>query len=345
MAIFFTEKTKCPIFFNNKWFSLSLCVSAAIFFAFLTGCSKGSTPQFETPQKATPSADESQSAVNEQLAKEAGVLHLIYHVGPVDLPAHTTLDAVEDRPLVMKFQVDQPLWIVGFEPKVINAAGQELPSALLYQAIVSNMHEENPICSEGSVGNPFIVATSTLTKINLPDGYGYPVLPTDPLEAKVILLNPTGDNNIDVSFELNVVAKPMNEFTGMKDVKPMLVDLDPCTHKPLQVEPGQFSKRQATYTLPSSGSLIVAHSVLQNHASFVELYKKTEVMPFWRSEALLDSNHYITELTNNPFEDPAGVKFKKGDTITLGVGYDNAESSWLKDASAAAMVYFAPKEE
>ena len=330
------EKTK-----SKACLSLCLCASVAALLISLAGCSKGASPEFLTPEETSPTQGGSDSAVNEQLAKEAGVLHLIYHVGPVDLPANTQLDAMIDRPLTMKFQVDQPLWVIGFEPKVIAATGETLPSTLLHQAIISNMHEENPLCAEGTGGNPFVAATSTLTKVNLPEGFGYAVLPEDPLEAKVVLYNPTEESYVDVSFELNVIAKPMNEFTGMKDVKPLLLDLEPCTHKPISVEPEKFVKRQATFTIPNGGSLVVAHGVVQDFASFVELIKGSDIMPFWKADVVLDENHHISQLTNNPFEDPAGVKIKNGDTLTLGVAYDNTQTSWLKGASAAAMIYFA----
>ncbi len=323
--------------------------SISLVLAFLTilfaGCSKGGSPEFVTPEWTASPEEDGQSAVNEALAREAGVLHLIYHVGPVDLPANTSVETMLDKPLIMKFQVDQPLWIIGFEPKVIDASGQKLSPSLLHQAVVSNMHEENPICSEGTGGNPFVVASSLLTKVNLPEGFGYAVLPQDPLEAKVVLYNPTGENYVDVSFELNVIAKPMNEFTGMKDVKPLLFDIEPCTHKPVTVEPEKFVKRQATFTLPGGGSIVVAHGVLHDFAAYVEMTKGNEVMPFWKATALLDETHKIEELTNDPFEDPAGIKIKKGDPLTLGVAYDNTETSWLKGASAAAMVYFVPDEE
>lgn len=310
----------------------------------LAGCTQGGAPQFITPNEASPSysqSDGEDSAVNEALAKEAGIVHLIYHVGPVDLPADTKLDVMLENPLTMKFQVDEPLWIMGFKPKVIDNTGSELPSELLHHAIITNEHEENTLCSEGSVGNPFIAATSMLKEINLPQGYGYAVLPTDPLEAKVVLHNPTAESYIDVSFELDIVAKPMNEFASMQDVKPLLLDINPCTNEPMRIEPEQFVKRQATFTMSNGGNLLVGHALLQDYASYVELLKGKDVMPFWRTDAVLDDEHSLIELENDPFEDPAGIMFKKGEAITIGVAYDNTKTSWLKGANAAAMIYFA----
>lgn len=322
---------------------------AFIAFLMISGCTQGSSaPKFTSGDETAPSYDvsvEGEPAVNEELAKEAGILHLIYHIGPVDLPANTELDVMLDRPLTMNFQVDEPLWIMGVKPKVIDMSGEELPSTLLHHAIISNAHEENPLCTEGTVGNPFIAASSTLTKVSLPDGYGYAVLPTDPLEAKVVLYNPTQENYVDVSLELSVVAKPMNEFSSMKDVKPLMLDLDACSHEPMKVEPEQFVRRQATYSLPSGGNLIVGHAVLQNYASFLELYRGKDVMPFWRAETVLDEDHNVLNLDNDPFEDPAGVKFKKGDTITLSVAYDNTQTNWIKGATSAAMIYYVMDEE
>jgi hypothetical protein len=328
----------------------SLKTAFLVFALFITisGCTQGFAPQFPSENDNAPSYSESdlgEPAVNEELAKESGILHLIYHLGPVDLPADTPLDTMLERPLTMKFQVDQPLWILGVKPKVIDMAGEELPAVLLHHAIISNAHEENPLCSEGTVGNPFIAVSSTLTKVDLPEGYGYAILPTDPLEAKVVLFNPTQENYVDVSLELSVIAKPMNEFTSMKDVKPLMLDLDACTHEPMKVEPEQFVKRQATYSLPAGGNLIAGHAVLQNYASFLELYRGKDILPFWRTETILDENHNLLGLKNDPFEDPAGVKFKKGDTITISVAYDNTKTNWIKGATSAAMIYYVMDEE
>lgn len=326
-------------------FSLCLCASVPALLISLAGCSKGSSLEFLTPEETSTTQGGSDSAVNEQLARDAGVLHLIYHVGPVDLAANSKLETMINHPLTMKFQVDQPLWVIGFEPKVVAATGETLPSTLLHQAIISNMHEENPVCAEGTGGNPFVVATSALTKVNLPEGFGYAVLPEDPLEAKVVLYNPTEENYVDVSFELDVIAKPMNEFTGMKDVKPLFLDIEPCTHKSISVEPEKFVKRQATFTIPNSGNIVVAHGIVQDFAAFVELTKGNDVMPFWKADAVLDANHHVSELTNNPLEDPAGIKIKKGGAVTIGVAYDNTQTNWLEGASAAVMVYYAMDEE
>ncbi|MFH1874691.1 MAG: hypothetical protein ABH859_05855 [Pseudomonadota bacterium] len=313
---------------NITWIMLLLIFAA---------CSKNSAnPEFVTETTDTPT-----SAINERLAEQTGLKHFIYHVGPVDLPAHTNLTDALENPLVMSFHVDQPLWIIGFKPKVIDASGEELPSDLLFHAIVSNEHEENPLCETDAVANPFVVANSTLTEIAFPKGYGYAVLSTDSLIAEVVLYNTSNISYIDVSFELDVVAKEMNEYAGLKDVKPLLLDVDPCTHQPLQIQPEEFTERQISFPVPAPGNLLIGQGIMQRFASFIELFKNSDPTSFWRAEAYLDENHYIEELIGNPFEDPAGVEFKEDDELTLKVGYENTSGNWYKGASAAAMVYFA----
>ncbi len=281
------------------------------------------------------------SAINERLAEETGIKYFIYHVGPVDLPAYTQLDDALAQPLVMNFHVDKPLWIIGFKPKVIDASGQDLPQSLLFQAIVSNKHEENPLCENEAKGNPFIAANSTLTEIDFPKGYGYPVLPSDPLEAEVILYNSSNITYVDVSFELVVIAKEMNQYTGLKDVKPLLVDIDACTHQPLSIQPQEFTERQISFEVPGPGNLLIGQGLMHRYASFLELFRNSDSTSFWRAEALLDENHYIEELIGNPFEDPNGVEFKQDDLLTMKVGYENTSDSWYNGANAAAMVYYA----
>lgn len=310
--------------------------------SILSGCNKsGDGPTLLPPEEDVgPQASEAPS-VDEALAREAGIQRLIYHVGPVDLPAGTSPSEMFEHPLTMRFQTDREMWVMGFVPRVVDVSGGELPAELLHQAIIFNMHEENPLCA-GSP-NPFAAATAMLTEVNLPQGYGYPILATDPIEAKVVLANPTEKSYSDVYFELTLVAKQMSDFVSIKDVQPMFLELDPCSHAPMEVEPQDFAQRSATYQIPVAASLIVAQGLLQDFGSAVQLTSGLEIMPFWRAEAVQDDEHRVRDLTSNPFEDAEGVSFKAGDQITLGVSYNNLSDEWLKGATAGAMVYLAPK--
>lgn len=301
----------------------------------------GGAPVFTGPANA-PAAAVSTPAVDDEMAKLVGAQKIIYHVGPIDLPAGTTIDAMLDRPLKMRFQTDKEIWVTGFTPRVVDSNGNELPSGLLHSAMMLNMHEENPLCA--GAPNPFMYATSTLTEVELPRGFGYPVLPTDPLEARVVLSNPTDKPYSDVFFEIVLVARSMDAFSSMRDVKPMFLELDPCNHAPVDSAPRAFSKKSATYQVPEASNMVVALGVLQDFGAAVELTSGTDIMPFWRTEAIKNEKHVIEDMTDNPFVDTEGKAFKSGDRITLGLSYDNASDKWLVGATAGAMIYLAPKE-
>ncbi len=304
------------------------------------GCTpSGGAPDFSGPAAEAPDANIAAPAVDEQLAAEAGLKRIVYHVGPVDLPAGTPPDAMLEQPLAMRFQTDEPLWVIAFTPRVVNANGDELPAKLLHHALMLNMHEDNPLCADAGGGNPFFIATGMLTEIELPQGTGYAVLPDDPIEARVVLENSTDESFVEVFFEMEIVARPMNEFTQLADVKPMLLEFDSCGHEPMEVQPGELAERNATFELPHAARLVLANGALQNFGSTIQLTAGLEVSPFWRAEAELTDAHELVDLRNDPFEDPAGLDFGEGDRITLGVVYDNVSDRWLNDATAAAMLY------
>ena len=314
---------------------LSILAIAAI---FLAGCTESGLPLDFTNRPESPS-DSVSPSIGQELAQEAGLKRIVYHVGPVDLPAGTSAEIMLEKPLSMRFQTGEPLWVTGFSPSIVDANGEELPKELLHHAIVSNMHEDNPFCSDAGGGNPFFIATSMLTKIDLPQGTGYPILPDDPIEAKIILANTTDASYVDVYFQLELIARPMNEFTNFADVKPMLLELDPCEHKSLEVGPGELVERNATYAIPDDGKLTVAHGAIQKFGSTVQLTYDLEISPFWQAEAELDENHDLIDLVNNPFSDSDGIDLKKDNTITFGVVYDNVSDKWINSATASAMVY------
>jgi hypothetical protein len=316
-----------------------MAVAMAAILALAAGCNESGGTDYTSEEEGGPDP-----AVNENLADEAWQQRFVFHIGPVDLPKDQGAKEMVDNPLKMSFQTDEAVWVTAFEPKVVDSAGNELPSGLLHQAIIFNKHEENPLCSDGGSGNPIFVATSMLTEINLPQGFGYPVLPTDPLEAEIVLKNATDQSYAGVYFELTLVTRPMNEFTNLADVKPMLIEMDTCAHAPLTVEPGEFEEQKATYRVPSSSKLVVAFGALQDYGSSVELTAGTEMEPFWTANAELDENHKILQLSNSPYVDSGGVTFSAGDPIMFGVTYDNTSDKWLKTATAGAMVYVAPND-
>lgn len=272
---------------------------------------------------------------------------MIYHVGPADLlagePVEPTLDSAE----TLTFQVSEPVWVTGFTPKVVDSNGQELPGQLLHKAILFNKRESNPMCTTGNGGNPFAVATSALTKVQLPEGFGYPLLPDDPLEAKAVFLNKSNQDYLGVMFEFELETIPMEQVQAYSDVRAMLLDPDPCEHKPLTLEPGEFSETNKTFTVPEGGHLMVANGILSNYGVAVSLTHSEggdiSVVPFWRAEAQLDAHHQIVDLTPNPFLDPDGKQIRAGDKMTLGVTFDNFQDSWNNEATGGAMIYLAPE--
>lgn len=319
-----------------------LAIALAAAFPLAAGCTQGGGgPQFSAARDLA-SPDIAPPSVDEELAKEAGVERIIYRVGPVDLPAHTDPDDAISKPLTMRFQADKAMWVIGFKPRIVDESGSALPAELLHQAMVFNMHEENPLCA--GEGNPFTVATSLLKEIELPEGYGYAILPTDPLEARVVLANPSDKGYAGVSFELTLVARAMDEFSNRSDVKPVLFELDPCGHSAMKVPPREFMEKSAAFEVPMRSRLIAAQAALQDFGVAVELRRGSDPEPLWRAEALLDKDRRITGLLDDPFISPKGIPLKGGEEISLGVAYDNSGASWLAGRTAAAMTYLAPED-
>lgn len=325
-------------------------IVSSLFAILSASCSgPGGAPSFlENQNRSNGNVSEQNGANAFENLEEPGAQKLIYHVGPVNLMPSTSLEEQIDRPATLKFQVSEPVWVTGFKPEVIDANGNPLPGNLIYKAILFNGHDSNPICTSSNKGNPFAVATSTLTKVELPDGFGYPLLPDDPLVAEVIFQNPQPQDYLDVTFSFELETIPMDKTKSYSDVKAVLLDTDPCDHKPITLEPGAFVEQSKTFTLPEGGDLMVANGLLSNYGISVSLTHQREgavsVLPFWRAEALLNEQHQIVDLTPNPFLDPEGIKIAGGDKMTLGVTFDNFSDSWNSTATGGAMIYLSPSQ-
>jgi len=262
---------------------------------------------------------------------------LTYKLGPFELPAGTSPQAMRDLPASIKFQTEDPLWFTAFESRIENAEGGELSTSLLHMATVSNESEQNPLCTDNQVANPFVVVTGNTTSIELPIGVGYAILPEDQLNARVILQNPTLQDYKNVYFVFTMTAVSMKSAKNMQDVYPLLLDVNPCNHNPITVAPNEFTKKESTFTIPENGLLTKAYGLLQDYGVEVSLTAKDQPTPFWIAQAELSEKHEVIEIL--PFEDPAGIPLNEGDSLSLSVAYDNSNDSWLSEATGAAMVY------
>lgn len=265
------------------------------------------------------------------------VQKLTYKVGPFSLPAGQKAEIMWESPGSITFQTDEPLWLTSFESSIEDGSGDGLPGNLLHLAVLENSSEKNPFCSDKEVPNPFIAVNSVTKEIEMPEGVGYPVLPSDQLSAKVILQNPTAQDFNGVYFKFTLTALAMKAAKNFKDVMPMMFNIDPCNYAPLAVAPKSFVRKRASFILPEDGLLTKAYGLLQDYGVGVSLTEKEQPTPFWESKAELSSDHRIVSLA--PFEDPAGLPFKAGDEISLDVIYDNQADQWQSAATGAVMAY------
>jgi len=312
----------------------------AALFALVNACQAGGSPPIMGEAEVREDFVPSQGGIP---SVSTSLQKLTYKVGPFNLPAGQRAETMWESPGSIDFQTNDPLWVVSFEPTIEDGGGNELPPELLHLAILANSSERNPLCTEKDVANPFMAATSVTKKIALPDGIGYPVNPTDQLDAKVILQNPTAQDYSNVYFKFQITAVPMKNAKGYKDVAPLMLNVDPCDYYPISVAPKEFLKKGADFIVPESGLLTKAYGLLQNYGVSVALSAKDQPTPFWDAKARQDQDHKIIELT--PFEDPAGIPLKSGDGISLTVVYDNPVDSWQNNATGAVMAYIVRTEE
>lgn len=315
-----------------------------------TGCTPGGGAAPQLVRDTSDSGSRTGSAASTQIPiTTAEVQKLVYHVGPIDLPKGTTAEEMLRRPAKLAFQVEEAVWVTGFTPKVVDDQGSALPGSLLHKAVLFNKHEENPICNTSTHGNPFAAANATLTKISLPDGFGYALLPEDALEVRAIFQNTTDEDLFGVYFSFELEAVPMKKAKGIHDVKPLLLDIDPCNYQPIAVKPGEFREESKSFAVPNSGKLLVANGILSDRGVLLSLTHNggstASVVPFWLAEAELDELHRIINLAPNPFVDEVGKEMKAGDKLVLGTAFNNFSDRWQNDATAAAMVYLAPSAE
>jgi hypothetical protein len=273
-------------------------------------------------------------------APKTTVQKLNYTFGPFHLSAGATATPIANKDGKMSFHVDSPVWMTGFEPHLVDAKGKALPKNLVQMVVLSNGREANPLCETHQTANPFAAATSLMQGITLPEGYGYPLLPEDPLEAKVVLRNPTDEELSDIYFTFTITAEPMDVASHKHDVAPLLLDVDPCNHSPITLPPNGLVEKKGVFTIPEDGRVVKAQGLLQDYGVSVSVNATQDNSKFeWSANALLNDDHHIISLET--YENTKGASVKKSAPMNLGVVYDNFSNVWVNDATAAAIIYIA----
>lgn len=327
----------CPVGVLASGFMRKIITIATLFLAAgLTSCSNG--------VGAPPTMLDKDGPINgaisvDDVIDEDGKIVLTYQLGPFNLESGQPASNMLSRPAGLRFTAPEPVWIVSFEPSIEDSDGNPLPGDLVHQILLINHAEENTFCTTRQTGNPFAAATSTMESIRLPEGHGYPINPTDQLEARVILKNPTGQNHYGVYVKFTLTGNPSNETRLINDVRPMMLDADPCEHMPISVEPGSFKEETKSVYVPESGSVVGAYGLLQDYGISVAIAAGDQEEPFWKGLAVIDDEYRIMNLPS--FEDPAGIPVSKGSMLNLSVAYNNLSNDWFDEATAAAMVYLA----
>lgn len=291
--------------------------------------------------------DMSSQAISQSTAQatppKTTVKMLNYTFGPYRLPAKSSAKSVTSKDGKLSFHVDSPVWMTGFEPRLVDGKGKALPGQLVQLVVLANGSSANPLCATRQTASPFAATTSLLKKTDLPEGYGYPLLPEDTLEAKIVLRNPTDDDYNDVYFSFTLTAEPMDVANHKKDVAALLLDLDPCDHSSITLPPNGMVEKRGEFVAPEAGKLVKALGLLQDYGVSVAIEASKDASKFnWSANSQLDENHQIVSL--GEYDSDKGAPIKKDDPIRLGVVYDNFSNRWVNDATAAAMVYVAREE-
>lgn len=271
----------------------------------------------------------------EDFIESNGKISSTHHLGPFNLPAKTNIDSSRKKPASVRFNIDTPVWIISFEPSVVDSDGNPLPSELIHQILLINHAEPNTFCQAKQTGNPFAAATSTMEKIELPDGTGYAIVPTDPLEARLILKNPIDKDYFNVFVKFTLTGLPMNDTKAIRDVLPMMVDIDPCDHEPMSIAPGQFVEKTAEVYVPEAGRIVKAYGFLYDYG--VGITMDINGKSFWDGVVQIDENHKIRDIPI--FEDGAGVQVMDGDKLGITVTYNNTSRGWYDGAIGSSLVY------
>jgi hypothetical protein len=179
-------------------------------------------------------------------------------------------------PQAMKsFQFSEPVWVIGYRTEVVDARGKPSRENYLCHTFFSDervsQHQENEFRG--------IYSDAFTPDVRLPEGYGIPVGPDQPLHW-MPMFNNRGDESARVAMK--VILTVIRAGDLKKPLKPLYANLRSVQVPHLYFVPPGRDERNVTFEVPFDARIHFLGTHLHPYGASIELYNLTRGERVWR---------------------------------------------------------------
>ena len=249
---------------------------------------------------------------------------------------------------LMPFQWPVDGWLQGFQVRVTDGAGRELPRHILHHLIGVNFDRRQlayPVFERF-----FGIGTET-ADVALPSYLGVPMDAGQDLGLYASWHNDTGRDLDEVYVRIAMDYTPRSDLRNVQDVMPAYFDTDYVVggDNMFDVPPGR-SERSWEFTVPVSGGLLAASGHLHDYGRHVRLEDAETGEVLVRLESVSDEGGRLLGVETRFFRRWLGLRsaplrLEAGHRYRIVGVYDNPSSETIVDGAMAHMVgIFAPDD-
>ncbi len=232
-------------------------------------------------------------------------------------------------PQAMKnFQFPEPVWVIGYKTEIRDARGATPRENYLCHTFFSDervaQHQENEFRG--------IYSDAFTPDVRLPEGFGIPVGPDQPLHW-MPMFNNRGEEPARVAMK--VVLTVIRARDLKKPLKPLYASLRSVEVPHLFFVPPGHDERQVSFTLPFDGRIHFLGTHLHPYGVSIELYNVTRGERVWRGARTAPGQDAPMQV----YSSREGYAVRSGETYRIMAVYDNPTAGKIDAMAGLFMLY------
>jgi len=286
------------------------------------------------------------SAAKLDVTDDPAAQTMTVRIGPVNLPAHSDHMAVmQPRDLYLTLPFDG--WLVAFHPRLVDAAGNELPGKLLHHVAYWSASRPDFLCPNKP--EHIFGAGSEMNDWPGVPGFGYRVADQDRILVATMFANPTATSYPKVFLEVRMEYRRAEQLNAsgaapLHSVYPVWFDVMGCRDSGYDLKPGPNVSR-GQFTMKYSGILLGVGGHLHDYGRQLVLEEVAKKQPVATLDATVDPAGHLISVPIVRFADH-GLKLAKGEMLGVTATYDNPTGKYLADSAMGIVVgYFLPEDD
>jgi hypothetical protein len=260
--------------------------------------------------------------------------------GPMNLPAHTDHHKAA-QPAEMTWTIPVEGWLLGYTPRLVDAASGAVPGNLLHHTAFWNVNRPDFLCKNKE--EHIFGAGSEMNVWPPIPGYGYHVQKGDQIRIETMVYNPTATDYPSVWMEVAIQYLPAASPAPVKSVYPAWIDVQECGNSGYELPAGKSTKTGIVAVL-FNGALLGVGGHLHDYGRQLLLADATTKKEIVKLDAKVDEQGRLLSTPIVTFFETGGYALKRGEKLEVTAAYDNPTGKSIPEGAMGIVVgYFVPE--